>query len=345
MKTSTSNFQTYLLHRDFIAVICAIILARLSHTYTSGSESLSASIDLSFYTDFTSHVTRTSASGSSGGSREYDYKIAKPVPFDLDGDGIIEAIVVACASNLKDSGSQEWGLKVLDLKPLHHEKLHDASSAPFYPDAIFTTKGRDAVPVKMMTGQIILQDVHPLKKDPQDDVPSNHCYCGTSWHDASSKCSTHCPSGSQSDCAPGETCFADTSCGINNSKEEGKKVEDYVKTPINGLPSVATVWSNGDVSLHSITIIANSSAVENKLGLVEMWNVNPFDSPSSSSARADSDGHSDWLDFVEVDLILETHAPVGTYGALVVAARLNQDAFSDESSTLYFALDAFTGEE
>ncbi len=35
-------------------------------------------------------------------------------------------------------------------------------------------------------------------------------YCGASWVDAVSSCLTPCPTGMPTDCAIGETCFADT---------------------------------------------------------------------------------------------------------------------------------------
>ena len=37
-------------------------------------------------------------------------------------------------------------------------------------------------------------------------------YCGTSWSDVTSKCKKNCPSGEDTDCPGGETCFAFTGC-------------------------------------------------------------------------------------------------------------------------------------
>ena len=143
--------------RDVIAALAAILLSKLSYSYSRGSESLSATIDLSFFTDFKSHTTVTRINTSTFGDADiatstitYDYKIAKPVPFDLDGDGIVEAIVAATQfdepnsnrnneqkdendNNKSNSGlSYRWGLKVLDLKPLHPAASLNEDYLPFY---------------------------------------------------------------------------------------------------------------------------------------------------------------------------------------------------------------------
>ena len=344
--------------RDFIAAICAVILVRLSYTFSRGSESLTATIDLTFYTDFTSHINKDHL------DTRYDYKIAKPVPFDVDGDGRIEAIVVA--SKLEQSnptGKEEhtstrththsqaakWGLKVLDLKPLHPPNSLSEENLPFYPDVIFTTNddaddvdddsnpATDRVPVKMVTGQVILRDRRSGENQKRDSNPSEHYYCGITWHEANTMCSVPCPSGSKEDCPIGQSCFADTSCREYSSSKK-RKESSYAKNLNDGLPSVATIWSNGDVSLHSITAQDETS----NLQLVEMWNVNQFDHRGTDT---------NWIDFIEVGLLLESDAPVGQYGALVVAVRyythganeMDGGNNSDESS-LYFALDAFSGE-
>jgi hypothetical protein len=44
-------------------------------------------------------------------------------------------------------------------------------------------------------------------------VPSDTFYCGTDWSDATTTyCHQHCPGGTDGECAPGQSCFADTSC-------------------------------------------------------------------------------------------------------------------------------------
>lgn len=41
---------------------------------------------------------------------------------------------------------------------------------------------------------------------------TDHYFCGKSYDDAISKCSTHCPSGNLNDCPFGEICFFNTPC-------------------------------------------------------------------------------------------------------------------------------------
>jgi hypothetical protein len=43
-------------------------------------------------------------------------------------------------------------------------------------------------------------------------IPSDAYYCGTDWSDATTNCHHHCPDGTDGECAPGQSCFADTSC-------------------------------------------------------------------------------------------------------------------------------------
>ncbi len=286
--------------RDIIAAICVAILFRLSYIVSQGPESLTASVDLTFYTDFISHTYENQEEQS------HDYQIAKPVPFDLDGDGCVEALVVASniiigtgSSGSSSTNHHHWGLKVLDLRPLHPSKSLTNENLPFYPKAIFQTHDehdsiQKRVPVKMITGQVILRDRN--RRDGNGDEDSE----------------------------------------LSKSNEEDGSAY-YVKNPNDGLPSVATIWSNGDVSLHSITARDEDSSLD----LIEMWNVNPF-------GHEESDG---WIDYIEVGLLLETDAPVGKYGALVVAVRYytqegvngDNEASDSKESSVYFALDAFSG--
>ena len=286
--SSSSIPKTKLRHRDFFAAACALILSRLSYLFGQGADTLGTNIDLSFYTEFKSHALVQ----VDNGDLKQRYHVAKPVPFDLDGDGIVEGLVAV--SNLNEStegvyGEPRWGLKVLDLKPLHRLGIDDI--LPLHPETIFTSKKRGGgeVPVKIITGQIV-----PDKRFLQDH----------------------------------ENLFERT---LND-----------------GLPSVATVWSNGDISLHSITANtkksdekSNAGKEKRKLEFLEMWNVNAFDQ-----------GEKGLMDFVELAIMLEPDIPAGKHGALVIASRYrtflddgkNEDTNDNRMNSLYFALDAFTGE-
>jgi hypothetical protein len=96
---------------------------------------------------------------------------------------------------------------------------------------------------------------------------SKKFFCGTTWHDAASKCGTPCPSGMTHDCPQGETCYADTPCDEQYAARASRSgtasetsllsdtnnvTQHYHLTPAGGLPSVATLWSSGFVTLHSI---------------------------------------------------------------------------------------------
>lgn len=333
--------------------------------YSQGSESIQATINLSFYSQYTSHIdihahtsTRNLDSVNSNTARHYS--VARPVPFDLDGDGIVEAIVVPLplsphahaqingeSPSLSDSTTL-WTLQVMDLKPLHatHDSyIDDEGLLPMYPNTIFTSSAKPFIPVKMTTGQIFLT-IKTTASTSMTDSTFDY-YCGKTWQEANESCHVPCPTGLQSDCPDGEICFADTACGEKIMTENLRKEQDgYVKNTLDGIPSVATIWSNGDVTLHGITHKPCADDNNEALGLMEMWSVNPFGLGQELTS---------WIEFVEVDLLMEKDAPLGKYGALVIAARYrtidhdndgqgNEHGHEKEESSIYFALDAFTGE-
>lgn len=289
--------------RDFFALICALLLAQLSKLYSHDSESIEGSIELSFYSEYTSHISRN----HNGEDLEYD--VARPVPFDVDGDGIIEAVVVPSYSrvlvgeHVYDTNTQEeWSLKVLDLRPLHsshpsfHKNNHASTShhtmLPIRPDIIFTSNKKRSVPVKISTGQIILFDNEDKKYS-----------CGKT----------------------GEKCHSNGTRAGDKGEEE-----NYVKNRWHGIPSIATLWSDGNVTLHGITATKDTGF---ELGMVELWNVNPFQTSRS------------WIEFREAVLLLENNAPIGRYGALVLAAKYYKSNEDDEVvSTIYVSFDLLTGD-
>ena len=93
---------------------------------------------------------------------------ARPVPFDVDGDGVVEAIVVP-APNATSDPDGSWRLRVLDLTPAHDRRggAAEATAFPFYPFALFesepvrTLDGDGAaappVPLKMASAQMLLR--------------------------------------------------------------------------------------------------------------------------------------------------------------------------------------------
>lgn len=126
-------------------------------------------------------------------------------------------------------------------------------------------------PLDMITAHVILR---PNEKDDEQSEEESQTapthnrtlqfFCGTDWHDASKKCAVHCPSGQSTDCPNGERCYADTPCSnmLPKPADSSSKVNHdsneqtlyNTTTPAGGWPSVFTLWSNGYITMHSITI-------------------------------------------------------------------------------------------
>ena len=241
-------------NRDVVAAVLALILTRMA--WNDQAENLSASIHLSFYFPFVKDQVA-------------------PAAFDVDGDGTAEALVT-----VKPYGGGNWVMQILDLKPLHHSSYSTtktAMGAPFQPQELLRSEpisislgeedrgdaAADDPPVKplqIVTGQVMVRGLTkaPSEKDyaaMSIDERTKHYFCGNDWHDASSKCGTPCPTGTADECPDNARCYADTPC---HSSERTKKEHDvhedsYHLTPAGGLPSCFTVWSDGRVTMHSLT--------------------------------------------------------------------------------------------
>jgi hypothetical protein len=261
--------------RDVAAVFFALILTRMA--WNDNLESLSAKVHLAFY--LPRHDAKLGTLGT------------KPALFDVDGDGIPEALAVI-SGNAEESA---WKVQILDLKPaMQTDKTH---VAPFRPKLLFDSPllaNNTGKPVSLVTGQVIMSS--PAISESKSKVPKHgevvdktrHYFCGTDWNDAASKCSTHCPGGLASDCAEGERCFADTPCDVHAKHVDYKLAETLHLTPGGGLPSVFVMWSNGAVSMHSLTgdIDAGEDTKKSKgkdprLALLPMWQA-----PALSSRNA-----------------------------------------------------------
>jgi hypothetical protein len=384
-------------------------------------------------------------------------RTAPPVPLDVDGDGTVEALVVPgvvrngtvpATAGGEPAAAPVWGLRVLDLKPLHGRRgaAAELTAFPFYPAVMFTSDGvgvateEDAaggtnteksppVPIKMASGQILFRNGiqptqegegststaaspaasngkhKPAGKFVESDDKTRHYFCGTGWGDAAERCATPCPDGTSSGCPEGESCYADTPCdsqlagGSANADDdlidddvtkalgggaEKKPATRLILTPRNGLPSVATLWSDGSVTMHSLTgdyvpgekrhgrgkrdkqrdITKKSGASEDTLlELRPMWRTNPFrptkgktEGTPGGGGGGEEDGDQeepkpeqplplDILEFDEIDLTIDTTAPVGEHGAVIVAARYTRKNHEGRlrAATSYHAIDAFTG--
>lgn len=326
--------------RDFIASILSLLLSHQLYIYKhASSESLSTSIELQFYTHFTSHVTVVKElllnykyDIDNSNKNNIDIPFAKPVPFDIDGDGIVEALVVPSLLSEhvvmnNNNNSNEWIIKVLDLKPLHLNtnkggpKSQSLSSTTItqaiYPKTIFQSKRRlddetintqknstsHLIPIKIFTGQLIVK-----KMDMNDTL---------------------------------------------------------VKTPNGGLPSIVTSWNNGDITLHCITTARtrrnDNNFLNNDLELREMWRINPFgdkkeeggdgDTKSNTNSTGTGSSTSKMIDFDEIDLVLDTDVSINQYDAVIIVAAtyfdystLGDDHEKVIRNTLYCSIDALTGD-
>jgi len=363
-------------------------------------------------------------------------RTAPPVPFDVDGDGTVEGLIVpAIISNETNA----WGLKVLDLKPLHGRRgaAAELTAFPFYPSVMFTTEGVEVdtayagshkqqkqqqeqheqlqlqppVPIKVASGQVLLRKSamnadgtyttatgtggrhKPPGQFVESDDRTRHYFCGTSWHDAAERCAVPCPNGQAGDCPDGEQCYAETPCDSQHVSTDAVNADDsqqqLILTPRNGLPSAVTLWSDGSITMHSLTGDyipggdrkkhrgkrekdatnkkggsskaggggESSSSSSSLLELRTMWRTNPFrPKPSAATTATDVEDveHEDdeeeappmdILEFDEVDLIIDTTAPVGIHGAVIVAARYTRKNYSGKlrATTSYHAIDALDG--
>ena len=297
--------------RDIVAVLLAVILARIA--WTSGpadDASLSAGMRLAFYA-----------------------KATLASPFDVDGDGILEALVVVVDTAATDQQQKgDWELQVLDLKPLA------ASTLPFEPPILFKTRvdkqRPTTVPVKLTTSQIIWNhhyhhrhhhSLHAHKKDTtQNEDRSRHYFCGTDWHDAAANCRQHCPTGSSGDCPEGETCYADTPCdALRKKHDETETPQGYTLTPAGSLPAVMTYWTDGILTVHTLSSTTKNEPLELQL----LWETDVGVN----------------LEEVHIDLLpsedVRTDSHLGQHGMVLIGGTYE----NDEIVSVMHAYDAMTG--
>ena len=295
--------MTNLRKRDIFAAILALLLSQLIYKFDHGSESLNANVHLAFYTEYTTYTsinsirtkTKTENHKSDGDGHEewkhlFDVDLARPVPFDVDGDGIVDALVVPfsrSSSNYyvetrKDQDLENdhgWTLNLYNLKPFHSTSNYDH---PIHLGAMFQTKNEKEgngdpkhIPIKVITGHIMLNKANEQKF-------------------------------------------------VTSSK--GKF-----------LPSIVSIWSNGDIVMHSITTKFHPKAKskEHELELIEMWRVNPFNNTEYKQ-----------LNFEEIDMVLGNHVKIGENGVIIIGANYYLHSSNTELSLLhnaYFALEATSG--
>jgi hypothetical protein len=325
-----------------VAIVLSLLLTRMA--WNDNLESLSVSVNLAFYFP-----------------REKAIAVS---PFDVDGDGTSEALAVMHASR-----DMNWALQILDLKPLHQfGKTH---LAPFRPTVLFTSKDiyeEGAKPLKLTTGQVLVKSTAQTQKkfdkkpfvasDPELTDRTRHYFCGLDWHDSASKCATRCPSGQQSECPGDEKCFADTPCdALSHSRKP--LIEDtqvlFQLTPGGGLPSIITFWSNGVLSLHSLTsdMPLNEAVTtkkqrreaEKQLELRQMWRNRVF------AEHVDTSANKIWWDELNLrflDSVMSEEQGSAHHGMILVSGSYynydDEEEWEDQDYTYFvLAVDAFTG--
>jgi hypothetical protein len=409
-KNTQNDCTMKLRTRDILASISALILSHLLYNYEHGSESLNASIDLAFYTEYKPHISLEQELYDSAGRRvsssnihdndknRVRIPIAKPVPFDIDGDGVVDAIVAPSLDEnsndymkqkkndhsnknrfIAEKEHEEWIVRVLDLKPLQHGPT--SVEIPIYPDIISQSENKGSknnVPIKIITGQIRPNQNHDQlhhdngKEEEEECFDSNmkkdngrsqhlqrYYFCGQTWNEANKKCTTHCPSGSNEDCPMGEQCYANSSCDIINLNRNKMNtfynntghdlMEKMVKSPHGGLASTVTVWSDGEITLHAVTtdLLPNRKAMKkSKLELRQIWTINPFPK-GAHNIHIKGDSSHPYIEFEEIDLILEHNVSFTKYGSVFLAASFYSSMQNQKDKKvlhkLYLSIDALSG--
>eukprot|EP00804_Cyclotella_cryptica_P030356 CCRYP_011898-RA/>CCRYP_011898-RA protein AED:0.02 eAED:0.02 QI:389/1/1/1/1/1/2/670/819 len=274
---------------DAAALLTCLLLLRLAFSppdLSSGGlvefvdSNVGASMELAFYGVFRA-IPPDSRAGTA---------VARPAPLDIDGDGVVDALVVPTYQTARDAekeremelslqprgilsrggnakaedkfdeatirewGDGAWGLRVLNLKPLH--SLYDDNEGPhgpFSPRTMFLSSplsadtirtdtppenaSPKAYPVKLLALQIPMtrtklgeeeksrqrhkknegygtNSAIPPKDEASDHDHTRHYFCGRDWHHAAQSCHRHCGGGMSSECGEGERCYADTPCDV-----------------------------------------------------------------------------------------------------------------------------------
>jgi len=229
----------------------------------------------------------------------------------------------------------------------------------------------------------------PPKDDPNfaDYDRKRHYFCGKDWHHAAQSCHKHCPGGQSSECGEDETCYADTPCdahldlsseSASTSKDDANSNKEsntsMALTKSGTLPGVATVWSDGSVSLHVITADISPSmsgdgqqhrpkrvkqkSLKPELEFRQLWRVHPLEKENGGR-----EGGTTILgvDFDELGITYESgtiYGPASTSegdketkrfgdnGAILLGGRYTLRSNDDEFHQLkvsFHALDAMTG--
>jgi hypothetical protein len=288
--------------RDVVAVLFAVLLSQIAW---NRQESLSATVHLSFYLSHPVDGTN-------------DHTVL-PAVVDLDGDDTPDTLVHIVSQDDRKS----WKLKVMNIQAKQQEPFQPPvviESSPILfqdiqPLPSFDDMAMPLMPLRMTAGHVL---VKPLwkpkntkeatstnkKNEKYEDIAdrTKRFFCGENWSDAARLCAVPCPSGTKDECPEGQKCYADTPCDhFHEAAASQQKAESEMMTfeslltdyknvtrtfflsPAGGLPSVMTLWSNGVVTLHSLTaaksVRKEKSKTSQELEIKLMWQVNILPDP------------------------------------------------------------------
>ena len=222
--------------RDVLAILAALVLTRMA--YNDPSDSIAATVHLSFYLGVEDPSTTSSSQDKDEESGGGDRLSLPPAVFDVDGDGAGEALVAVVQKPNGDSmtartnvsstptDARIYQIKVLDLKPADATFTSDKTHiAPFRPKVLYESQpfefsaASDAHPSGMATGQVLLKRRRSRGASASNSGPSTRSmyeykgtlltdnnrkyFCGNSWHEAAELCAHPCPSGQPKECPEG----------------------------------------------------------------------------------------------------------------------------------------------
>jgi hypothetical protein len=101
------------------------------------------------------------------------------------------------------------------------------------------------------TGEQMFFSVEGFEDEPSSSpvlspTPFDTYYCGTDWSDAATNCHTHCPGGTDGECAPGQNCFAGTSCNGSPSSSDSTQPSSIIALTPQQTPISPRVSARGD---------------------------------------------------------------------------------------------------
>jgi len=257
------------------------------------AENLSATIHLSFYFPFVKHQVAPSPFDVDGDGTAEALVTIKPTSSNnsnnnnnKNNDWVLQVLDMKPLHSSRRTVSTKAAGAFLGA-PFQPRTL--LTSDPISIDAPFPSSSdsqqqqninNNIVPLQIVTGQIMVRGLVSQKRmtTTASDYEhmshlerTKHYFCGTDWHDASQKCGTPCPSGTAEECPNNERCYADTPCDSsdnnnNNNNNNNKKLyehdvheDNYHLTPGGGLPSCFTVWSDGRITMHSLTSLKHDT--------------------------------------------------------------------------------------